>query len=99
MAKHHRRRNQGEKVLIGIFVALLAALIIAIIVAIAAPAPAGPYAITADGHVHDASGNHIGDVYDMLESGELTLSADGHIHDQDGNHVGDLSQLTDVPAE
>ena len=95
MAKHYKRKRINEKAFTWLFCVLLAALVIAIVVALVLPQTDGTYVITDDGHVHDGSGNHLGDLYEMVESGQLTLTADGHIHDPNGNHIGDVTQMLD----
>lgn len=93
MAKKYRSKKRTEQFYDRIFKGMLVLAGVVVIVAlVAAFWPQNPtgYSITADGHVHDAAGNHVGDINDLLASGDLTVTEDGHIHDAAGNHIGDV---------
>lgn len=102
MAKKYRSKKRTEQFYDRIFKGILVLAGVVVIVAlVAAFWPQNPtgYSITADGHVHDAAGNHIGDINDLLANGDLTISEDGHIHDAAGNHIGDLATTEEVGTE
>lgn len=102
MAKKYRSKKRTEQFYDRIFKGMLVLAGVVVIVAlVAAFWPQNPtgYSITADGHVHDAAGNHIGDINDLLASGDLTVTEDGHIHDAAGNHIGDLATTEEVGTE
>ena len=101
MAKQYKRRKNREKLFERIMLALIVVgVILTVVLVIAANQPADEgYVITADGHVHDAAGNHIGNLEDMLADGTLTQAGDGHVHDSQGRHVDDLSGVDAGTAE
>lgn len=96
MAKKYRSRKSNEKLFERIFIALLALVVVAVIalvvVSVTSKPEAGGYVVTADGHVHDAAGNHYGDFDELVANGTFIVTEDGHVHDAAGNHI-------DVPAE
>ena len=96
MAKKYRSRKSNEKLFERIFIALLAIVAVAVIalvvVTVTSKPAAGGYVVTAEGHVHDAAGNHFGDFYELVADGTFIVTEDGHVHDAAGNHI-------DVPAE
>ena len=52
------------------------------------------YIVTEDGHVHTASGEHVGSIEELFGEGGLVVTEDGHVHAPDGTHVGEV----EVPA-
>lgn len=105
MGKKYRSRKNSEKAFTRLFIGMLAAaaiLVVVLIVATHLPASNDGYTVTADGHVHDAAGNHIGDYDEMVANGSLIVTEDGHVHDAEGNHIGDAADLLteeEQPAE
>lgn len=102
MSKKYRSRKGREQFYVRLFYAMLAlaaVLIVALIVVPQVlPTGNGGYAITEDGHVHDAAGNHIGSIEEMLADGRLVITEDGHMHDAAGNHVAEITSVTEESA-
>ncbi len=95
MAKKYRSKKSREQAFTRLFYGMLAAaavLVVVLIVATSMHSDDG-LVVTADGHVHDAAGNHIGDYDELVANGTLTVTEDGHVHDADGNHIGDAADL------
>ena len=95
MSKKYRSKKSREQAFVRLFYGMLALAAILVVVLIVATtmlsADNGGYSVTADGHVHDAAGNHIGDYEEMLANGQLVLTEDGHLHDAAGNHVSEIA--------
>lgn len=99
MSKKYRSKKSREQAFVRLFYGMLALAAVLVVVLIVATTMLsvdnGGYSVTADGHVHDAAGNHVGDYEEMLANGQLVLTEDGHLHDAAGNHVSEIAAEAD----
>lgn len=92
--KHRKKQSKLTNYVIGGTLLALGVLIIALVVANALAPEPSDYVITADGHVHDADGNHLGTTEEMFGS-DYFVTEDGHVHTADGTHVGTYDDSTE----
>ena len=93
MSKKERQKRR-EKVITIAFLAVVVLVLALALVQKLTQEETVQYVVTQDGHVHTASGEHVGSVEELFGEGGLVVTEDGHVHAPDGTHVGEV----DVPA-
>ena len=93
MSKKERQKRR-EKVITIAFLAVVVLVLALALVQKLTQEETVQYVVTQDGHVHTASGEHVGSVEELFGDGGLVVTEDGHVHAPDGTHVGEV----DVPA-
>ena len=93
MSKKERQKRR-EKVITIAFLAVVVLVLALALVQKLTQEETVQYVVTQDGHVHTASGEHVGSVEELFGDGGLVVTEDGHVHAPDGTYVGEV----DVPA-
>ena len=93
MSKKERQKRR-EKVITIAFLAVVVLVLALALVQKLTQEETVQYVVTQDGHVHTASGEHVGSIEELFGEGGLVVTEDGHVHAPDGTHVGEV----EVPA-
>ena len=96
MSKKAREEKRAKVIIIAFAAVVILVLALALVQRLTQEeAVTVQYVITEAGHVHTASGEHVGSVEEIFGEGGIMVTEDGHVHAADGSHLGEI----DVPVE